>query len=156
MTADVRPPTERILPECSEDVRESLRRRQFDVLGQLLTGSAPAGFDPRGCLLTGRILAQKRVSAAVAVAPELLLLADWRPRLTAFAMTVPPQSCAHSDVAAFVRSVPIEEPWHRVHLVYTGRRRVAVLSVDRRRRLYVGAGSRVWCFGRVPRIGRTS
>ena len=51
--------------------RDELRQRQELVLGALLRGEVPDGFDPRSARLTVRVLRTKRRSDALEAVPAL-------------------------------------------------------------------------------------
>ncbi|MXG91423.1 hypothetical protein [Nocardioides flavescens] len=118
--------------------RETLARRQREVLDDLLAGRVPAGFDPVGSAATTRVLHRRRSAAALHVAPELAQLPGWRDRFHAWAAAHPAEGCAHDDVRGFAASLARTDPdGLRLLEVHDGARRVAWIRIDGRRVLLV-------------------
>ena len=141
--------------------RASLAARQREVVGDLLAGRVPAGFDRVGSMLTSDILVGKRTSAALRAGPHLEALPRWRSRFAQFGRENTLRGCAHDDVAAFTRWLalredidPVEADWLAVEKVYAGLRRVVWVQYRGRRELVVGIGSATWHLsGSRPRVG---
>jgi hypothetical protein len=131
--------------------RAALAVRQREVLDDLLAGRVPEGFDPAGAAMTTLVLHRKRSSVALAAAPELRKLDRWRERFHAWCAAHPQEGCAHDDVRRFVASLDDAHGWRRLHEVYDGRRRLALVRVADRRVLLVRSGARVWRFTRRER-----
>lgn len=125
--------------------RDSLARRQHEVLTDLLADRVPVGFDPTGFHWTARILLAKRTAAVRRACPELVELPAWSERFAEWARSHPRRGCAHRDVGAFVATIRDTDPqWARLHEVYAGARRVALVRLSGRRILLIGLGYRVW------------
>jgi hypothetical protein len=133
-----------------------LRRRQSEVLADVVAGRVPEGFDERTTAVTGWVLRAKRRRAAVRVAPFLAAVPDLAERFDEFALAHPVRGCAHDDADAFaawaqarglLEQAPARQGW-RARQVELGRRRFAVVGRGRRRRLVVGVGAHVYEIGR--------
>jgi hypothetical protein len=132
--------------------RDALRRRQQDVLGSLLRGDVPAGFDARSATLTIAVLRTKRRSEALAAVPALRDVDDLASRFDTWAAATPQRVCAHDDVLDFlVDDVrPLPEPLSSIRAIERVYRRRTRWARDRRpgsRRWVVAAGRRVWHLG---------
>ena len=139
--------------------REALRRRQEDVLGALLRGEVPDGFDPRSAELTVRVLRTKRRSDAVEAVPHLRHVTDLAARFDRWAAGHPRTGCAHDDVVDFVTADDgaLPEPLASIRSVERVYRRRARWARDRRegaRPWVLAVGPRVWHLG--PRVAPTS
>lgn len=139
--------------------REALRQRQEDVLGALLGGEVPGGFDPRSAGLTVRVLRTKRRSDAVEAVPHLRDVTDLAARFDRWAAGHPRSGCAHDDVVDFVADDDgtLPEPLASIRAVERVYRRRARWALDRRpgeRRWVLAVGPRVWHVG--PRVAPTS
>ena len=139
--------------------RDELRQRQELVLGALLRGEVPDGFDPRSAGLTVRVLRTKRRSDALEAVPALAHVAHLAERFDRWAAANPRTGCAHDDVVDFVTDDdgPLPEPFASIRSVERVYRRRARRGRDRRagaRPWVVAAGPRVWHLG--PRVAPTS
>jgi hypothetical protein len=128
--------------------RGALAARQQQVLGALLRGDVPDGFDARSARLTTHALVVKRRSDALAAVPALAGVPDLRERFAAWAVTRPRTGCAHQDVVDFVVDTdgPLPEPFASVRAVERVYRRRARVARDRRpgcRRWAVAVASHV-------------
>lgn len=120
--------------------RDELTARMADVVGQLLRGHTPEGFDELRARHTARILAMKRVTAMVHLRPEIVLLPDWRERAIEFALATPSGRGAPWDTEMFaewVRDHPLDgdADWLILDDVCGGRRRAARVQIGGRRHL---------------------
>ncbi len=118
--------------------REDLSARMADVVGRLLRGETPDGFDELRARHTGRILAMKRVGGMTHVRPDIELLPDWRERAISFVLATVPGKCSHWDAEMFAEWVrhdprPQDADWLRLDDVRAGRRRIAVVRFEGRR-----------------------
>lgn len=114
--------------------RDELAARQSGVVGELLRGRTPEGFDELRSRHTGRILAMKRVDGMTHVRPEIALLPRWRDRAIAFVLATPAASCAHWDAEMFVEWVrdhpyPGDDDWVVLDDIRCGRRRLARVRI---------------------------
>jgi hypothetical protein len=139
--------------------RDELRLRQELVLGALLRGEVPDGFDPRSAGLTVRVLRTKRRSDALEAVPVLADVTRLAERFDPWAAAHPRRGCAHDDVLDFVTDVdgPLPEPLASIRAVERVYRRRAHWARDRRtgaRPWVVAVGPRVWHVG--PRVAPTS
>ena len=140
--------------------RAALAARQREVVGELLAGRVPAGFDRVGSMLTSDILVGKRASAALRAGPQLEALPRWRSRFGQFGRENTLRGCAHDDVAAFTAWLerredldPEAADWLAVEKVYAGVRRIAWVRYRGRRELVIGMGSATWHLsGSRPRV----
>jgi hypothetical protein len=130
----------------SGDAREALRRRQAEVLADLLAGRVPPGFDPATSEVTGRVLRSKRWRAAVAAVPGLRAIGA--EAFDDFARRNPVDGCAHADADRFLdwahrggRLKPAGRSVRARRLVHSGRRTIALLRHPRPS-LLIGVGSR--------------
>lgn len=148
-------------PSTLDQVRAALARRQREVVGDLLAGRVPGGFDPIGCALTSDILTGKRASSALHAGPHLAELPQWRSWFRRYAHEFPVRGCAHDDVDAFTRWLKARtdldrctRDWLAVEQIYAGTRRWGWVGHRGRRELIVGIGSRTRVFAVTqPREG---
>ncbi|HEY9314200.1 hypothetical protein [Williamsia sp.] len=141
-------------PSPLDEARAALSSRQREVVGDLLAGRVPSGFDPIGSALTSDILIDKRASAARRAGPQLAELPQWRDRFRRYAQqTAARGGCAHEDVAAFTRWLAARSDtdrrtrdWLAVEDVYDGTRRAAWVRHRGRREFVLGIGSRTRVF----------
>ncbi|GAB3581259.1 hypothetical protein [Calidifontibacter terrae] len=120
--------------------RDELGARMNEVVGQLLRGETPDGFDQLRARHTGRILAMKRVGGMTHVRPDIELLPQWRERAIEFVMATVAGKCSHWDAEMFpewVRDHPHEgdRDWLALDDVRAGRRRVARIRLKGRSHL---------------------
>ena len=127
------------------DQRDRLRRRQAEVLEDLLAGRVPSGFDPVGAALTGRVLAVKRAGSAARALPALRSLPGWPAGFLGYAAEHPKADCSAHDARAYVtwlraHGTGAERAWVAVESVRSGARRWGVVHG----RPVVRVGSRVY------------
>ena len=82
--------------------RHELQQRHQLVLGALLRGEVPDGFEPRSAGLTVRVLRVKRRSDALEAVPALAEIEHLAERFDRWAAGHPRTGCAHDDVVDFV------------------------------------------------------
>jgi hypothetical protein len=148
-------------PSPLDAARAALSTRQREVVGDLLAGRVPSGFDPIGSALTSDILIDKRASAARRAGPQLAELPQWRAWFRRYAQQTPARGCAHEDVAAFTGWLGARSDtdrrtgdWLAVEDVYAGTRRAAWVRHRGRREFVLGIGSRTRIFAiKQPREG---
>ncbi len=142
--------------------RERLRRRQSEVLADVVAGRVPDGFDERTTRVTGVVLRSKRRRVAVGALSFLAAVPDLPARFDEYALAHPRAGCAHDDADAFatwadarglLQERAARQGWHE-RQVEIGRRRFAVVGRGLRRRLVVGVGGWVYALGREPRWTR--
>lgn len=113
------------------DTRDRLRRRQAEVLDDLLSGRVPDGFDARGATLTSRVLAVKRAASAARACPPLTTLPGW-PRVFAdYAAAHPKTDCSAHDARAYIEwlrehGTVEQRSWVAIETVRSGARRWAI------------------------------
>lgn len=113
------------------EARERLRRRQADVLDDLLSGRVPRGFDSRGAALTSRVLAVKRAGSAGRACPQLRSLPTWPHGFLDYAAGHPKADCSAHDARAYIAWLRAEgsadeRAWVAVETVRSGARRWAI------------------------------
>lgn len=140
-------------PEPAElaRARARLADRQAEVLGALLSGAVPEGFDPAGAALTTRVLHARRRTALERLVPEVVLLPGWPAGFHTWAAAHPRDgvrlACAHDDADAYLGTLagdPRVAGWFGHHAVVAGRRRAAWGRLGDRWLVTVGLGGRTW------------
>lgn len=130
--------------------RDHLGRRQEQVLGALLAGQVPPGFDPRTTIAAGAQLRGKRRHEAVRARPRLIDLPGLVEVFDDYARSTPRAGCAHDDADAFARwlsdaALPAATvDWVAEQRVRAGEQRCALVHGHGRRVLLLGLGARVW------------
>jgi len=127
--------------------RERLGARQQEVLGALLAGQVPPGFDVRTTRSAAAQLRGKRRHEAAAVCPPLLELPGFAVLFDDWARTARRAGCGHDDVRAFLAAVgdrPEVRWWRMERQVLAGHRSVAWIRRRGRRELLVGVGPLLW------------
>ena len=114
--------------------RDELAARMADVVGHLLRGRTPDGFDEMRSKQTARILAWKRINAMTHLRPEIRMLPEWRTRTTEFAMATTSGQSADWDAQMFVEWVrdhpyPGDADWVVLDDIRSGRRRLARVRI---------------------------
>ncbi|MGL6235919.1 MAG: hypothetical protein ACRC20_11305 [Segniliparus sp.] len=130
-----------------DEARARLAARQRDVLGALLAGQVPDGFDQATTRLAARQLAGKRRDEALRACPRLAELPGWPEAFARHALAGPRTGCAHDDVARFLASLagePSARDWLAEQAVLDGARRFAWIRRRGRRELLVGIGEQMW------------
>ncbi|MGL4305523.1 MAG: hypothetical protein ACRCSF_05150 [Mycobacteriaceae bacterium] len=129
--------------------RTQLMERQHEILGALLGGSIPEGFDVETTTLVGNQLRIRRRNQILAVTPWLDELQNWWEFFDDFSRHNYQASCAHEDSHNFLdylRRQPSAKNFMMYKDVFEGRRSIAVLVSNRRRQLVVGCRKRVYRF----------
>lgn len=137
--------------------RDELAARQSGVVGELLRGRTPEGFDELRSRHTGRILAMKRVDGMTHVRPEIALLPRWRDRAIAFVLATSAGSCAHWDAEMFVewvrdRPAADDGDWVVLDDLRAGRRRIATVEIATRRHLVWSRRGRLHALPALPAL----
>ncbi len=120
-------------PEAVATARERLRERQAVVLGDLLAGRVPPGFEARGAALTSRVLAAKRSGSAARACPALRGLPGWPGGFVEYAADHPKTECSAHDARAYIAWLrdhgrPAERAWVAIESVRSGARRWAIVD----------------------------
>lgn len=120
-------------PETVAAARERLRDRQAAVLGDLLAGRVPPGFEAHGAALTSRVLAVKRAGSAARACPALRGLPGWPGGFVAYAADHPKTDCSAHDARAYIAWLRDhggreERAWVAVEAVRSGARRWAIVD----------------------------
>ena len=141
------------MTQSLSEARTRLAERQGEVLGALVAGRVPEGFDPKTTRLAARQLVGKRRDEALRACPRLAELPEWPEVFARYALAEPRAGCAHDDVARFLASLadePKARAWFAERAVFEGARRFAWIRRRGRRELLVGVGEQVWRLALAP------